>query len=260
MRPSDDPTADPFVRSALRLEAVDSTNDHARRLLDAGPVEAPALIVADRQTRGRGQGSNAWWSDAGSLTATLILDPSALGLPIDRVPSVALATAVAAIDAIERLYPRCRPGIRWPNDIEVDGRKLGGILPERVETEAGPRLLIGIGLNVRTRLDDAPPEVRRMAATLADWSGARPDADPRADLLRAIMAALPDRLRDLAHARPSLHRRWARLDALDGTRVRIESGTEIIEALAAGIDEQGGLRLLVAGELQIIHAGRVLRD
>ena len=249
-----------FVRSIHHLDEVDSTSDHARRLLDIGPVETPALVLADRQTRGRGQRSNSWWSDDGSLTATLILDQVALRLPIDREPRVALTTAVAIIDAIEGFYPECRAGIRWPNDVEVDGRKLGGILPERVETAGGPRLLIGIGLNVRTRIEDAPAEVRGMAATLAEWGEATPSDDPKADLLAAILEHLPGRLRELAEGREDLPRRWARLDTLAGTTIRVEVGGEIISGLARGIDAEGALRVEVGGETRTLHAGRVLRD
>jgi len=249
-----------FVRSAHHLAEVDSTSDHAKRLLAAGPVETPALVSADRQTRGRGQRSNAWWSDSGSLTATLILDPIALGLRPDLEPRVALATAVAVIDAIEGRYPDCRPGIRWPNDVEVGGRKLGGILPERVETPSGPRLLVGIGLNVTTRPDDAPAEVRRLAASLAEWREASPADDPRSEILAAILARLPARLRDLAEGHADLPRRWGRLDILLGATIRVEVGGGVIEGAAAGIDGEGALRIATRGEVHILHAGRVLRD
>jgi BirA family biotin operon repressor/biotin-[acetyl-CoA-carboxylase] ligase len=249
-----------FLRSIVRVEEVDSTGDLARRRVERGDLPAPALVWADRQTRGRGQRSNVWWSDSGSLTVTLVLDPSSLGLTPEQEPRVALTTAVAIIEAIEALYPDCRPGIRWPNDVEVGGKKLGGILPERVEAPEGPRLLIGIGLNVRTRLEFAPVEVRRMAATLGDWDEANPSNDPKAELLWAILDRLGDRLRDLAESRSELVERWNQLDALAGSTVRVEVGSEFIEAIAAGIDESGGLRIIDRGRTRIIHAGRVLRD
>src|SRR5207237_728418 len=103
-----------------------------------------------------------WWSDGGSLTFTIALDPSAHGLRSEHEPRLALATAVAIIDAIASWGLSEVPGIRWPNDIEVGGRKLGGILPERLDTPMGPRLLIGIGVNVASQMADAPEAVRRM--------------------------------------------------------------------------------------------------
>jgi BirA family biotin operon repressor/biotin-[acetyl-CoA-carboxylase] ligase len=250
----------PFVRSVLHVEQVDSTSDLAKRLVLETTLELPALIWADRQTRGRGQRSSTWWSDAGSLTATVALDPTTLGLTAEQEPRVALASAVVIVEAIAGLYPGCRAGIRWPNDVEVGGLKLGGILPERVETPSGPRLLIGIGLNVQTRLADAPPEVARMAATLADWEEPHPSADPKSELLAAILGGLPAVLRSLAENHLDLARRWARLDTLAGSIVRVEAGPEPIAAVADGIDERGGLRLRTEGGVRVIHAGRILRE
>ena len=251
----------PFVRSVHRFHKMDSTSDQAKRMLADGSIEAPAALVwADRQTRGRGQRSNEWWSDSGSLTATVVLDPSDLGLALDRESMVALATATAIVDAIIERYPSCPAGLRWPNDVEAEGRKLGGILPERVETEHGPRLLIGIGLNVETRLAGAPVEVRKMAATLGEWEPGKFSDQPIPGMLAAILERLGSRLRELATHRKRLAERWNELDTLAGSRVRVAVGPEIFEGIAAGIDELGGLELRGEGRTSVLYAGRVLRD
>ena len=104
-------------------------------------------MAAAEQTSGRGRGENQWWSDEGSLTFTIALAPENHGLLVHQEPRLALMAAVAAIEAIGTLgLPTQGIGIRWPNDIEVGGRKLGGILPERVEIHKGHRLLLGVGL------------------------------------------------------------------------------------------------------------------
>jgi len=128
----------PFVRTLIHREVVASTSDLARELVEAGEVELPLAVRATRQTRGRGRGTHRWWSDSGSLTFTIALDPAPHGLRDEHAPRIALATAVAVVDAIAHLRLSETPGIRWPNDIEAGGRKLGGILPERVETRTGP--------------------------------------------------------------------------------------------------------------------------
>ena len=139
----------------------------ARLILREGSHELPLAVWAQRQTSGRGRGENQWWSDEGSLTFTIALAPESHGLLVHQEPRLALMTAVAVIEAIETLgLPAQGIGIRWPNDIEVGGRKLGGILPERVEMDKGHRLLLGVGLNVLTRVDLAPPAVGRMAMSL----------------------------------------------------------------------------------------------
>ena len=90
-------------------------------------------------------------------------------------------------------------GIRWPNDVEAGGRKLGGILPERVDTPRGTRILIGVGLNVESNLADAPADVRTMAVSLAEL---RPRPAPPGEVGRLLDAALflqvaPHRVRQL---------------------------------------------------------------
>jgi BirA family biotin operon repressor/biotin-[acetyl-CoA-carboxylase] ligase len=255
----------PFVRTLIQREVLASTSDLARQLVlsyrDGGKL--PLAVWATRQTQGRGRGDHRWWSDSGSLTFTLALDPALHGLFTEHQPRLALAAAVAVIDAIELLGLEEAPGIRWPNDIEAGGRKLGGILPERLETPSGPRLLIGIGLNVASRLDDAPPEVRRMAVSLAEL---RPKPAPVRPgliegLLHAILAGFARVLDRLAHDDPGLAERWSALDTLRDQPVRVDLGPRIIAGIGRGIDREGALCLATAEEGMVrLFGGQVLRD
>lgn len=247
------------MRGLSWLDEVDSTSDEARRRVEQGGDELPFLVGTNCQTRGRGRGSHVWWSDGGSLTATVVLDPAALGLGRAHEPRIALAVAVAIIEAIEALHPGCRPGIRWPNDVEVGGRKLGGLLPERVEAAEGPRLLIGFGLNVETRLEAAPGPVRAMAASLVEWAPPGGLADARFAVLRAILDRLGPTLRALAADDPALAERWDRLDLLRGQPVRIDQGGSILAGTGAGIDAAGALRLDTGRGLLTVLGGQVLR-
>src|SRR5262249_35843674 len=190
-----------------------------------GGVETPFAVRARRQTRGRGRGTNTWWSDGGSLTVTLALDPSALGLRREHEPRLALAAAVAIIDAVSPLLSDPGSlGIRWRDDGESGGRKVAGLLPERVESPPGPGLLIGIGLNARTRLDDAPPGVRAMAVSLHELAP-EPLEPPNEDaVLRALLDHLAGALDRLAGDDPALAGRWAALDTLLGRPVRVDLG------------------------------------
>lgn len=242
-----------FIATTVRRDAIPSTSDLARELVVAGGVALPLLVRAEVQTRGRGRGSNAWWSDAGSLTFTLALDPRAHQLTPAHEPRLALAAAVAVVDAIGAKGPL---GIRWPNDIEADGRKLGGILPEKVETPTGPVLLIGVGLNVRTRLDQAPADVRALAASLAD----RPDPPELDVVLAAFLVRFASILPLLAHDDSVLAARWAQLDTLLGELVRVDLGPRIITGVGTGIDEEGALLVTTGGKTLRLFGGRVLRE
>jgi BirA family biotin operon repressor/biotin-[acetyl-CoA-carboxylase] ligase len=250
----------PFVRSLIQRDAVTSTSDLARQFIDAGADSLPLAVWASRQTRGRGRGANRWWSEAGSLLFTIALDPAAHGLRPEHEPRLALAAAVAIIDALAPSRLVEPPGIRWPNDIEAGGRKLGGILPERLETPSGPRLLVGIGLNVTTEMSHAPPDVRRMATSVAEL---RPIAEPAGEverLLQAILAGFPAVLEQLAHDDAGLHARWGALDTLRDQVVSVDLGPRTITGVGRGIDAEGALCLATDEGLVRLHGGRVLRS
>ena len=178
----------------LRYPTLDSTNDEGHRLAESGVLEGPTLILADRQTDGRGRGSNAWWSDDGSLVFTLVFDPRRRGIEPGREPLVALAGARALVRGLGP-WMRSRPAIRWPNDVEVEGRKIAGLLCEEAWESEAPLLLLGVGVNIETRLDRAPAEVRALATTLVEVAGnlLRPEKSPSSASPRA--PGLPRRVR-----------------------------------------------------------------
>ena len=249
----------PFARSFIDREEVDSTSDLARTLLGEGPADLPMVVRSARQARGRGRGDHTWWSDQGSLTFTIALDPAAHGLRTGHEPRLALATAVALIDAIEEMVPGAPLGIRWPNDVEAGGRKLAGLLPERVETPEGPRLLIGIGVNVRTRLDHAPAEIRAMAASAESLRGRPISPEDAESLFLAMLARFGDVLPPLAAEGPGLAARWDALDTLRGSAVRVDQGARVVSGIGRGINPQGALLLDCDGRPSAIFGGQVLR-
>jgi BirA family biotin operon repressor/biotin-[acetyl-CoA-carboxylase] ligase len=246
----------PYVRTVLHHDVVDSTNSLAARLLRDAVHELPLLVRADAQTAGRGRGSNRWWSDRGSLTFTLGIDPRMHGIRADQEPCLALATAVAIIEAIEPCLPHATIGIRWPNDIEAAGAKLGGILTERIAVPNGNRVLVGIGLNVATRLDQAPDEIRRMATSLEELRGEPTSLD---DVLRAVLAKIEPIFGALAAEEGWLVARWRTLDTLSGRRVCVDQGSRSVVGVACGIDERGALQVEAPGGCVSLYGGRVIR-
>jgi BirA family biotin operon repressor/biotin-[acetyl-CoA-carboxylase] ligase len=251
----------PFVRAALIHEALESTSDRAIELLRQGSTELPLLVWAKDQSHGRGRGDRLWWSDSGSLTFTLAMDPAAHGLAVEHEPRIALATAVAVIAALgdlELVTPSI--GIRWPNDVEAAGLKLGGILPERLDTVSGRRLLIGVGLNVRTNLAEAPGAVRAMATSLAALRGETIDEEVLPRLLAAILRRLQLVLQLLASDDSSLAAEWGRLDQLRDAWVQVDLGTSIVSGWGRGIDAEGALCLEVGAQTVRLFGGRVVRE
>jgi BirA family biotin operon repressor/biotin-[acetyl-CoA-carboxylase] ligase len=243
----------------IERNVVASTSDLARELVASDAVALPLAVWAARQTHGRGRGTNRWWSGEGSLTFTLALDPAVHGLRPEHEPRLALATAVAVIDAIAAPDLSAPLGIRWPNDIEAGGRKLGGILPERIPGPNGSRLLIGVGLNVATPMDDAPAEIRRMATSLAELRRVAEPIGAVETVLRAILARLPVTLDRLARNDPALAAQWAALDTLRDQAVQIDLGPRKITGIARAIDAEGALCLDAEEGPLRLFGGQVLR-
>jgi BirA family biotin operon repressor/biotin-[acetyl-CoA-carboxylase] ligase len=251
----------PFVREMLVLDELESTNDLARSMLHRDSYPLPLAIWARRQTSGRGRGGNLWWSDDGSLTFSIALDPAAHSLRIDQEPRLALMTAVAVIEATSTLGVNAPGiGIRWPNDVEFEGRKLGGILPERVDTGGGHRLLIGIGLNILTRIDYAPEPIQQMATSLSAIQDQplEPSVLPR--FLATILTHFERELYRLAEDDPELADRWDRLNLLRDQVVSIVLGPRVIRGKVLQIDPQGALCVHDGQQLHSLFGGQVLRD
>jgi BirA family transcriptional regulator, biotin operon repressor / biotin---[acetyl-CoA-carboxylase] ligase len=251
----------PFVKTLITYDVVDSTSTRAAELVRIGHHELPLAVWARTQTDGRGRGHNQWWSDAGSLTVTLAINPREHGLSIENEPKLALATAVAVIEALHELKLGSPAlGIRWPNDIEVDGRKLGGILPERLETSRGHMVLIGIGLNVLTDLTAAPARVRAMATSLATLHASPLDQSVFTRLFSAILGQIASVLPRLAVADPALARQWDELDLLRSQWAHVDLGTHRVAGWGRGIDQDGALCLHDGHHPLRIFGGQVLRD
>lgn len=195
----------------VKLESVTSTQEVARRL------PAGSVVVADHQTAGRGRLDRAWEAPPGSaLLASFVLQPRRL---------LSLAAGVAAAEACGS-----RVRLKWPNDLMLGGRKLGGILIE----VSGARAIVGIGIN----LSWAPPG----AATLDR---------PRDQLLAQLRAGLD---RWASATDPEILARWHELSSTIGQRVRVELPGRTIEGVAEGVDEGGAL--IVDGTA--VHAGDVI--
>lgn len=244
----------------LELAEVGSTNTYARLVANEGHPPPPLVIVALRQTAGRGRGANRWFSDSGSLTFSVLIDPAPLSLRPDHWPRLALASAVAVVDTVEPFLSHSQAGIRWPNDVEVGDRKVAGLLPERLVTPFGPRLVLGIGLNVSTRFGQAPPEVRSLATSILQEAAPGHPLPDLASVRTLLLHHLSVRLVQLSCDAPELARRWQDLDTLRGRHVLIEQGPSEISGEGAGIREDGALLLQTESGIVPVFGGIVKRE
>jgi BirA family biotin operon repressor/biotin-[acetyl-CoA-carboxylase] ligase len=171
-------------RPLMALASTGSTNDEALRWGGAGAPEG-AVVVADHQTEGRGRRGRTWWSEpGGSLLFSVVLRPAR---PPRELGLLSTTVGVACARGIENLAP-VRVGLKWPNDLMVGGRKLGGILVETRVSESNVIIAVaGIGINV-FHLSAAPAAVATHATSLAAEIGRQPPERPR--LLASILVAL----------------------------------------------------------------------
>jgi len=210
-----------FVRHIEIHDTLSSTNDRAAELASETNIELPGLVVARHQTAGRGRGRNTWWSADGALTFSVLLEPAAIGIETKNWPQLSLATAAAVCDALQIELKRTdqragrssvptgladeparciglpRVGIKWPNDVLIDGRKICGILIESPggAAPAKDRLIIGIGINLNNSWRTAPADITSNGTSLRDITGTKCNLQ---SMLHRMLKQLQSRLFELA--------------------------------------------------------------
>lgn len=172
-------------KSYIYRDSVDSTSTVLSARHPAQAVHG-TVVVADRQTAGRGRMQRTWYSPAGAnLYFSVLLRPDIL--PV-KTPQLALVTAAAFMRVLEHQFPDLCPTVKWPNDILVHGRKLAGILCEmQAEADAVHHVIIGVGVNVNSRCRRYTAELRDSAISLLDATG---KISSRQELIAAILIEL----------------------------------------------------------------------
>lgn len=226
----------------LCLAEVDSTNDEAARQL-AGGRATPFVVLARRQTLGRGRFGRVWHSeDGGNVYASFVFRPQ---LEPGRMTTFTLWLGANLCDLVAN-FCRIQPGIKWPNDLYFDGRKLGGMLTEaRIDSDQIRDLVFGLGLNVNGPLDSLPREFAGRATSLAACTGRPVDLNRlTAAIIGRILSAYDQFIE--GSYRDTFADLWNRYDILRGKPVALVQGSRRIAGIAGGIDDEGSL--LIRGE------------
>ena len=250
MTPQDFPAVAADFPEPFRLlvrESVESTNDEVRMLAQAGAADGH-IVLAERQTAGRGRRGAAWFSPAGeSLAFSILIRPQE---PKSLWPRFALAAGLAVAEAVETFGPQA--GIKWPNDVWIGHRKTAGILVEAGSDFA----VVGIGLNVNTT--GFPPEVSEIATSLQLETA---QVFSRAEVLGAIIRKFAGRRRQISHDFEELLSAVRLRCVLTGKRVSLTTASGprigIVEGIAAGGElllrsEHGLERLIQADEVRLL--------
>jgi len=245
----------PSLRSLEVAWTVDSTN--TRLLERPAPAEGADVLLAERQTGGRGRRGRQW---ASPLAANLYLSLSrGFGGGLARLPGLSLVAGVATAEALHALgFDGVR--LKWPNDlVVVDGaglRKLGGLLVEGGGEHAGPvRAVLGLGLNVRMP-DAYAAAIGQPWTDLATLAGAAPVS--RNTVVATLLAHwLPALAEFDAHGLEGFLPRYAAVDALAGRTVGIEAAGATRTGIALGLAPDGALRVRFDDGEQRVHSGEV---
>jgi len=230
--------------------SVESTNELAKKLAYDGAADG-TIVIAEEQTGGKGRLARNFFSPKEKgLWFSVILRPQCL--PKDA-PKFTLMAAVAVAQAMEKF--NLRAGIKWPNDILFDGKKLVGILTE-MSAEIGHvnYIVIGIGINVNVRREEFPADIREIATSLSEMAGENLN---RVEFFRAVLEEL-DKLY-IENNFDEVFKIWRKYNITLGEKVTVlsaESG-EIFTGLAVDIDAEGALIVDSGGEKKIVYAGDV---
>ncbi|HKJ04148.1 MAG TPA: biotin--[acetyl-CoA-carboxylase] ligase [Geopsychrobacteraceae bacterium] len=235
------------------LENTGSTNQDLRHMAEQGAAEG-TVLVADRQSAGRGRLGRRWESPAGvNLYCSLLLRPQ---IPPQQVPQLTFLTAVAAAEALIELY-QLPVRVKWPNDLLVEGKKIAGMLNEMsAESEQVHFVLLGLGINLNMTAEQFPADLRYPATSVMLERGATVE---RLDFVRFLLQRVDDLYRIyLEEGFWAIRRRWEGFSDLLDRDVQVDQNPGIRKGRVVGLDDDGALRLqLEDGQIERILAGDV---
>ncbi|MFO0870330.1 MAG: biotin--[acetyl-CoA-carboxylase] ligase [Pirellulales bacterium] len=227
----------PWLQGVEVFPELGSTNDRALRLAADPTLPTPFLVVTERQTAGRGRGTNRWWSTEGALTFSLVVD-MAPSVTVEFRSQLALVAGLGVRRGVSLLCGQPAT-VKWPNDVYLGERKLAGILIETTAARPG-RAVVGIGVNVNNSLQQAPDDVQRRAVSLIDVTGER---CPLTAALRTVLEQFAAELHSWELAPDQLPARWAPHCFLSGRTVQLAIGGGRTVGRCLGIATNGALRL-----------------
>ena len=264
-----------LASTLLFFETIGSTNDEAaarsakafalhpsggqdagRRAKASAERDEGLVVVADEQTSGRGRRGHTWFSPPGSgLYVSVVLAPARARVDAERATTLLTLMAGVALAEGIAVATGLQVDLKWPNDLQVTRRKLGGILAEASGAGgAAESVVLGYGINVAATA--FPPELRDRATSLESELGRTVDRD---HLLVETLASLARRYEDLLDGRfDAILDAWRGLaPAASGARVTWTTPTGEQAGITNGIDDRGALLVKLGDRTERIISGEV---
>lgn len=241
--------------TVLAFDSVDSTNAEALRAVERG-VPAPFLVLAERQTAGRGRRGRKWASPfAENVYYSLVLR---IDGGMRQLEGLSLVVGLAVMQTL-REFGIADAGLKWPNDVLVGRKKIAGILLELVGDPADVcHVVLGVGINVNMQKTD---EVDQQWTSVRLESGKQVDRNQLVARLSMMLKAYLERHQ--AQGFSSIQEEWEQNHLWQGSAVSLIAGVNKIDGVVMGIDQQGALRLKVDGVERVYSGGELslrLRD
>lgn len=234
------------------LDSVDSTNQRALVLVNSGQCANGTAVLAEHQTLGRGRRGRSWVSPFGSNLYCSIIWRFDKG--VGALSGLSLVVGIAVARALQRKFD-ASVMLKWPNDIVIGDRKLGGILVEIDGDLAGPvTTIIGVGLNVNMREEQGAG----ITQPWTDLGSIKGEQVSRNLLAGAIIASCRQLIAEFVGSSFAAYRsEWNSLNALKGKSVNVETGGEQLVAVAGDVDADGALLVATDTEVRRIIGGEV---
>lgn len=241
--------------TTINLDEIPSTQDYAKSLAENGAPEG-TVVKATTQARGRGRLGRRWLSPPGGLWFSVILRPVSRPSEITGLTLMAAVSIAEAVNSVTDV----KAGIKWPNDILVGGKKLGGILTEMTaEMNRVRYVILGVGVNVNFNTAILPHDLLMPATSLEEETGREVDLD---GLLEACLVNLNRDYEIFRENFAEIISRWKALSVVIGQNVVVSQPGLVISGIAVDIDKDGALlvkdsegidHLVHAGDLSIIR-------
>lgn len=244
---------DIFGQHIHLLEQTDSTQTVARRLIADGDTPEGTLVIAEQQTAGRGRHGRPWHSPAGKgIWMSLVTYPK---IPPQYCSQLTLLAAVAVTRAIKKRHS-IDVGIKWPNDLLINGKKICGILLESsIEGESVRYVIVGIGISANIRQEDYPEDLRDKATSILNESGHEVDRQ----LLICDTMHQFEQLYTIYQEQgfSPIKLLWESLSVSLDQTVRVQTHEGVIEGVAESVDDYGALVVRTPDGLVRVYSGEV---
>ena len=236
-------------KKILFMGEIGSSNDEARRLAQLGYGEG-TVVIASSQLKGKGRLGRRWISPPGGLYLSIILKPYSSPSKLPLITIFSLLSAVRTLRGLTKLDV----GVKWPNDIVIADKKLGGILCEAAKNT----VVVGIGINLNVNISLFPKALKKQVTSIKFELGLNVNRDK---VLRIFLEEFDKLYRDfLGKKHDDIIKEWSGLCQTLGSRVKIETTRGEVHGIAESIGEKGELRVRCSdGKIKKVFSGDVVK-